>query len=90
MLLGISERKIGMNSTWEYSTELFKAATVNRMMEHFHALAESAATGADRRLSQLSMLSESERAKVLVSWNGLSPAPARRASDRSRICSRRR
>ncbi|HWJ51150.1 MAG TPA: amino acid adenylation domain-containing protein [Solirubrobacteraceae bacterium] len=76
VLLGISERKLGMNSTWEYSTELFKPATVNRMMEHFRTLAESAATGADRRLSQLSMLSESERAKVLVSWNGFSQAPA--------------
>jgi amino acid adenylation domain-containing protein len=76
VLLGVSERKVGMNSTWEYSTELFKPATVQRMMEHFRTLAESAATGADRRLSQLSMLSESERAKVLVSWNGYPEAPA--------------
>jgi amino acid adenylation domain-containing protein len=77
VLLGISERKLGMNSTWEYSTELFRPATVSRMMEHFRTLAESAATGADRRLSQLSMLSESERSKVLVSWSGPSQAPAR-------------
>lgn len=75
VLLGISERKIGMNSTWEYSSELFKATTVTRMMEHFRTLAESAATGSERRLSQLSMLSESERAKVLVSWNGGSAQP---------------
>lgn len=80
VLLGISERKVGMNSTWEYSTELFKAATVNRMMEHFRALAESAATGSDRRLSQLSMLSESERSKVLVSWNGQSSSATREES----------
>jgi amino acid adenylation domain-containing protein len=77
VLLGISERKIGMNSTWEYSTELFKAATVHRMMEHFRTLAESAAVSPDRRLSQLSMLSEAERAKVLVSWNGYEGQPAR-------------
>ncbi len=75
LLLGISERSNGMNTTWEYSTELFKPATVSRMTEHFRTLAESAATGPDRRLSQLSMLSESERAKVLVSWNGPSVRP---------------
>jgi hypothetical protein len=69
LLLGMSERTTGLNTTWEYSTELFRPETVTRMMEHFRALTESAAAGGDRRLSQLSMLSEGERAKVLVSWN---------------------
>ena len=65
-----------MNTTWEYSTELFKPATVSRMTEHFRTLAESAASGSDRRLSKLTMLSESERAKVLVSWNSPAAQPA--------------
>jgi amino acid adenylation domain-containing protein len=69
VLLGMSERTTGLNTTWEYSTELFKPATVARMMEHFRTLAESAAHNPDRPLSRLSMLSEGERAKVLVSWN---------------------
>ena len=70
VLLGMSERTTGLNTTWEYSTELFKPATVQRMSEHFRALAESAAgSSPDRRVSRLSMLSETERAKVLVSWN---------------------
>lgn len=73
VLLGVSERTNGMNTTWEYSTELFKSATVKRMTEHFRTLAESAADESDRRLSRLSMLSESERSRVLVSWN--EPAP---------------
>jgi amino acid adenylation domain-containing protein len=77
VLLGVSERKNGMNTTWEYSTELFKPATVQRMTEHFRTLAESAANGAGLRLSSLTMLSESERAKLLVSWNGAGPQPAR-------------
>jgi amino acid adenylation domain-containing protein len=70
VLLGMSERTSGLNTTWEYSTELFTPATMLRMMEHFRALAESAASSPDRRLSRLSMLSEAERTKVLVSWNG--------------------
>jgi amino acid adenylation domain-containing protein len=69
VLLGMSERTTGLNTTWEYSTELFRPDSVARMMEHFRALAESAAAGGERRLSRLSMLSEGERAKVLVSWN---------------------
>jgi amino acid adenylation domain-containing protein len=69
VLLGMSERTTGLNTTWEYSTELFRPDSVARMMEHFRALAESAATSGGRRLSRLSMLSEGERAKVLVSWN---------------------
>ncbi len=69
LLLGMSERTTGLNTTWEYSTELFKPATVARMMEHFRTLAQSAAAGPERRLSRLSMLSESERVKVLHSWN---------------------
>jgi amino acid adenylation domain-containing protein len=78
VLLGMSERTTGLNTTWEYSTELFNAATVRRMMEHFRTLADSAANNADRRISQLPMLSESERAKMLVSWNPRrDPAPER-------------
>lgn len=69
LLLGMSERTTGLNTTWEYSTELFRPATVARMTEHFRTLCESAAASPDRRLSQLSMLSESERTKVVVSWN---------------------
>lgn len=69
LLLGMSERTTGLNTTWEYSTELFKQASVARMMEHFRTLAESAAASPQRRLSRLSMLSEAERVKVLHSWN---------------------
>jgi amino acid adenylation domain-containing protein len=67
VLLGVSERTVGMNTTWEYSTELFEPATISRMLEHFRTFTESAATGTERRLSKLSMLSEGERARVLAS-----------------------
>ena len=78
VLLGMSERTTGLNTTWEYSTELFKPATVTRMMEHFRALATSAAEHPDRRLSRLPMLSEAERARVLVGFNSHErPSPQR-------------
>jgi amino acid adenylation domain-containing protein len=69
LLLGMSERTTGLNTTWEYSTELFRPDTLRRMAEHFRALADSAGAGADRPLSRLSMLSDAERSTVLFSWN---------------------
>jgi amino acid adenylation domain-containing protein len=66
VLVGMSERTTGLNTTWEYSTELFTPATVRRMMEHFRALAESAGAGPDRPLSRLPMLDESERARLIA------------------------
>ncbi|MGH2849414.1 MAG: condensation domain-containing protein, partial [Solirubrobacteraceae bacterium] len=80
VLLGMSERTTGLNTTWEYSTELFTPATVQRMTEHFRTLAESAATNADTPISRLTMLTETERAKVLRSWQGRSAPLAQRDS----------
>jgi amino acid adenylation domain-containing protein len=78
VLLSMSEHTTGLNASWEYSTELFNRATIQRMMEHFRALAESAGTTAERRISRLSMLSAAERAGVLVSWNAKrEPLPRR-------------
>jgi amino acid adenylation domain-containing protein len=69
VMLGCGHRAAGLNTTWEYSTELFKPETAQRMMNHFTMLAQSAAAHGGRRLSRLPMLTESERAQVLVSWN---------------------
>ncbi len=69
LLLGMSERKDGLNATFEYSTELFKPETVSRMLEHFRTLAASAAAHPDAPLSKLAMLSEAERSRLLVGWN---------------------
>ena len=67
LLVGMSERTTGLNTTWEYSTELFKPATIRQMMEHFRTLAASAVQSPERRLSKLPMLSERERTRLLAS-----------------------
>ena len=69
VLLGMSERTTGLNTTWEYSTELFKPATVRRMMDHFRILIENAGSNPERPISKLAMLTEGERSQVLVRWN---------------------
>jgi amino acid adenylation domain-containing protein len=52
-----------------YSTDLFDAATVERLGSHYRALLESAVAEPDRRLSETSLWSEAERRQVLHEWN---------------------
>ena len=66
LLLGMSQRPTGLNTTWEYSTELFDDATAVR---HRSPLREAARV--DRRqirtapISRLPMLLDEERAAIL-------------------------
>ena len=55
--------------SFSYSTELFEEATVQRMLQHFQVLLESAASNPEQRISTLPLLSEAERHQILVSWN---------------------
>jgi amino acid adenylation domain-containing protein/non-ribosomal peptide synthase protein (TIGR01720 family) len=52
-----------------YSTDLFDRATVERMMGHLRRLLEQVAADADLRLSQVSLLDDDERRRVVEGWN---------------------
>lgn len=54
---------------FSYDTDLFDAATIERMMGHFKILLESAAENPDARISRLQLLSPAEREQVVVRWN---------------------
>jgi amino acid adenylation domain-containing protein len=53
----------------EYSLDIFEPATISRMLAHFRILLEGICANPDARLSELPLLSESERHTVLVEWN---------------------
>src|SRR5689334_5534637 len=53
----------------EYSTDLFDDATMERWVSHWQTLVAGAVTDPDRRLSELPLLSQTERQQVLVEWN---------------------
>ncbi|MDQ3652504.1 MAG: amino acid adenylation domain-containing protein [Acidobacteriota bacterium] len=55
--------------TLEYSTDLFEAETITRMLGHFQNLLSEIVADPDQRLSQLSILSETERNQLVVEWN---------------------
>jgi amino acid adenylation domain-containing protein len=59
----------GIDGWIEHSSELFDGATVERLAVHCGILLASAAADPDRRLSDLPLLSEAERAQLRVEWN---------------------
>src|SRR5262245_36610502 len=76
VLLGMSERENGLNTTWEYNTDLFEHSTIEGMMSHFRQLIAGAVEDPDRPLSRLSLLTPEERSKILVDWAGAGEAHA--------------
>jgi amino acid adenylation domain-containing protein len=72
--LYMEETPEGFVGALEYSTDLFDEATVDRMLGHFRTLLEGVVADPDRRISELPLLSETERRRVLGDWAGSEPA----------------
>jgi amino acid adenylation domain-containing protein/non-ribosomal peptide synthase protein (TIGR01720 family) len=53
----------------EYSTDLFDAATISRLKDHFLTLLQAIASDPDQRLSQIKILADVECRQLLVHWN---------------------
>src|SRR5262249_6070790 len=53
----------------EYTTDLFDAATIARMLGHFQALLEGIVAEPDRRVSHLPLLSPAQRQQLVVGWD---------------------
>ncbi len=59
----------GLIATAEYNTDLFEAATIERLLRHFQTLLEGVVADPDRRISDLPLLNESEQRLLLTAWN---------------------
>lgn len=69
LLLSFAETSSDINGYFEYNTDLFEAATIERMMHSLFSLLETVVTHPERRLSDVSLLPQSEQEKILVEWN---------------------
>jgi amino acid adenylation domain-containing protein len=58
-----------MTLIWEYATDLFDPATIDRMIGHYQRLLEGMVADPDRRISDVEILSNSERHPLLAEWN---------------------
>ena len=59
----------GFNGVVEYCTDLLHHSTITRFIGHFRSVLEAVVIDPDRRLSEYSLLSESEHHHVLSEWN---------------------
>ena len=63
------EDETTLNGWLVYNTDLFNADTIIRMTGHFQGLLEAVVSNPDQRLSELPMLTATERHQLLVEWN---------------------
>ena len=69
LYLEIDERPDSMNARFVYSTDLFDAATIDRMAGHWLTLLEAAAHHPAEKLCDLTMLTAEENRQLRVDWN---------------------
>ncbi|MBA2287589.1 MAG: amino acid adenylation domain-containing protein [Ktedonobacteraceae bacterium] len=53
----------------EYNRDLFEESTMRRMLGHLEGIVEAIATGPDRPLASIPLLTTAERQQLLVEWN---------------------
>ena len=76
LTLYVIETGAGLEGNIEYNTDLFDASTVARLVDGFERLLRSIASNPQRRLSELDLLSDVERGRLLVDWNNtVAPYP---------------
>jgi non-ribosomal peptide synthetase component F len=65
----MSEEPEGLKGRLTYNIDLFDEPTIERMLGHLRTLLESIVAEPDRRLSELELLTEEERHRLLFEWN---------------------
>jgi amino acid adenylation domain-containing protein len=68
LALELQERPEGLVGRFEYSTDLFDAETIERMVGHFQTLLEGIVANPEQKIAQLPLLTEFER-QQLAGWN---------------------
>ena len=69
LTLSIEDTPEGLMGWWEYNSDLFDAATIERMNGHFQTLLEGIVANPQQPIAQLPLLTATEREQLLVEWN---------------------
>ncbi|HEX8852342.1 MAG TPA: amino acid adenylation domain-containing protein, partial [Pyrinomonadaceae bacterium] len=69
LTLSLLETDGGLSGQLEYNSDLFDAEAMARLLVHYRRLLESIVADAGAPLSELELLTEDERRKLLVEWN---------------------
>ncbi|MCY7283313.1 MAG: amino acid adenylation domain-containing protein, partial [Cyanobacteria bacterium CAN_BIN43] len=69
LALSMTETHLGLDCEWEYNTDLFDKSTIERMAIHFENLLAAIVENPRQTVSELPLLSETERQQLLFDWN---------------------
>jgi amino acid adenylation domain-containing protein len=69
LTLSMFESDHGLGGFLEYNTDLFDRSTAKRMLDHFQILLDHIAEDPDQQISDLALLTESDRRQILYEWN---------------------
>ena len=69
LTLSIIDTGSELTSLVEYNPDLFEAATIERILAHYKTILDAIATSPDLKLSQIPLLTDTERNQMLVEWN---------------------
>jgi aspartate racemase len=69
LTLNLRETSEGVKGGIGYNTDLFEAATIDRMLGHFQILLESIVANPEQHLWDLPLLTADEQHQLLVEWN---------------------
>ncbi len=79
------EQRVGMEARaedlqavlhWEYNTDLFDLATMERLRDHYMTLLAGAARNPEARLADLPLLTDAETHELVQGWSRTGPVPA--------------
>jgi amino acid adenylation domain-containing protein len=71
LVLNMQETDQGLKGSVEYSTDLFDAETIERMIRHFQSVLQGVTINPDQRLAHLPLLRDSEPEQLLEEWNAV-------------------
>ena len=69
LTLSMADTAEGIVAVMVYNTDLYEASSIERMLRHLERLIASGVAEPERRISELSMLSEQEERLLLLDWN---------------------
>ncbi|OQY27941.1 MAG: hypothetical protein B6244_08885 [Candidatus Cloacimonetes bacterium 4572_55] len=67
--LRMREVRNGIASVIQYNTDLFKAGTIKRMIDHFQNILKEIVSDPNKKISELSILTPYEKRQTLTDWN---------------------
>lgn len=69
LIVVIDDRGESVSGPITYNPDLLESETVRRMIRHWETLLADASAHPDKRISELSIMPQSERQQILIDWN---------------------